>query len=157
MVFDGNYKIDVDEVLYVIMDLPDELSDIANNTPGIARLNLDTDMERALLWYENQQYFFQNFESRKLLSHKNVIFYDNQTFDRLIQDAFIIDNVVNAVYKNGRSTFCPIPMPIRSSACTISTRKPPMKSSRSLQGTRILPSPTKTGLLNDPIRSSGNM
>jgi hypothetical protein len=103
--FDGNYKIDEDEVLYVAMDLPAELGEIAGNPMGIHRLDLTTDRIKALVWYEGGQYHFQNFDSRKLLRQKKVIFFDSQTFNQLTQDAFVIDPVVHAFYTDGTFYF----------------------------------------------------
>jgi hypothetical protein len=103
--FDGNYKIEMDEVFYVTMVLPSEFDDVNNNPIGIPILDLQNDQVKALFWFENNEYYFQNFDNRKLLQNKNVIYYDNQTFTRLTQNAFIVDNAVNAVYKNGRFYF----------------------------------------------------
>src|SRR5450432_2972579 len=91
ILFDGNYKIDGDEVLYVIIELPQELSEITDNPIGIPILDLENDHIKALIWYEDEEYYFQNFDSRKLLSQKKFIFFDNQTFNRLTQNAFVID------------------------------------------------------------------
>jgi Domain of unknown function (DUF4868) len=103
--FDGNYKIEEDEVLYVTMDLPAELGEIAGNAIGIHRLDLTTDRIKALVWYEDDTYYFQNFDSRKLLHQKKVIYFDNQTFNQLTQDAFVIDSIVHAVYTDGTFYF----------------------------------------------------
>jgi len=105
ILFDGNYKIEADEILYVTMDLPGVLADIVVNPIGIHRLDLLTDEIKALLWYEDNKYYFQNFDSRKLLSRKKVIYYDNQTYNQLTQNAFVIDPVVHAVYREGRFYF----------------------------------------------------
>jgi hypothetical protein len=103
--FDGNYKIEEDEVSFVTFPLPIEFNDVANNPIGIPILNLKQDRIKALFWYENNEYYFQNFDNRKMLQHKNVIYFDNQTFNRLTQDAFVIENAVNAVYISGRFYF----------------------------------------------------
>ncbi|MES1181968.1 MAG: hypothetical protein ABUL44_04145, partial [Flavobacterium sp.] len=89
--FDGNYKIEEDEVLFVPLTLPPEFNDVPNNPIGIPILNLIQDRIKALFWYENNEYYFQNFDNRKMLQHKNVIFFDNQTFNRLTQNAFVVD------------------------------------------------------------------
>ena len=103
--FDGNYKIEMDEVFFVTMVLPPEFGDVSNNPIGIPILDLQNDRVKALFWFENNEYYFQNFDNRKMLQNKNVIYYDNQTFTRLTQNAFIVDNTVNAVYKNDRFYF----------------------------------------------------
>lgn len=103
--FTGNYKIDDEEILYIIMNLPDSLNDVATNSIGIPNLNLDNDIIKALFWFENDTYYFQNFDSRKLLNNKNVLFYSNNTYSKLENDAFVVDNIVNAIYKNGKFYF----------------------------------------------------
>lgn len=103
--FTGNYKIDDEEILYITMDLPESLNDVAANSIGILNLNLDNDSIKALFWFEDDNYYFQNFDSRKLLNNKNVLFYSNNTYSRLEDDAFVVDNIVNAIYKNGNFYF----------------------------------------------------
>lgn len=103
--FTGNYKIDDEEILYITMDLPNSFNEVTTNSIGISNLNLDNDSIKALFWLENDTYYFQNFDSRKLLNNKNVIFYSNNTYSRLENDAFIVDNIVNAIYKNGNFYF----------------------------------------------------
>jgi Domain of unknown function (DUF4868) len=103
--FTGNYKIDDEEILFITMNLPNSLNDVAANSIGIPNLNLDNDTIKALFWFENDTYYFQNFDSRKLLNNKNVLFYSNNTYSRLENDAFVVDNIVNAIYKNGNFYF----------------------------------------------------
>src|SRR5688572_17991933 len=86
--FDGGYDIESDEVLYVSMDLPEELVDVSNNPIGVKVLNMDKDSIKALFWYENGIYYFQNFDHRKMLQHKFVLFINRQTFNQLKQNAF---------------------------------------------------------------------
>ena len=107
--FDGNYKVDEDEIMYVIMNLPDSFAEIANNPIGIPILDLENEPVKALFWFERNVYYFQNFDNRKMLRHRNVIFYNNQTFDKLTQDAFVVDNAVNAAYKRGKFLFLSYP------------------------------------------------
>lgn len=103
--FDGNHYPDNDEVLFVLMELPENLKEVATNSIGIQALDLKNESIKSLFWFENDVYYFQNFDKRKLLTNKNVILYDNQTYSKLQQDAFIIDNVVNAIFKNGKFYF----------------------------------------------------
>ena len=103
--FDGNQHPDNEEVLFVVMDLPENIKEVSANSIGIPVLNLKTENIKTLFWYESNVYYFQNFDKRKLLTNKNVILYDNQTYTKLQQDGFIIDNTVNAVYRNGKFYF----------------------------------------------------
>ncbi|CAM4344851.1 Kiwa anti-phage protein KwaB-like domain-containing protein [Flavobacterium terrigena] len=103
--FTGNYKLDDEEILFIKMDLPESLNDVATNSIGIPNLNLEIDNIKTLFWFEGDKYYFQNFDSRKLLSNKNVLFYSNNTYSKLESDAFVVDNIVNAIYENGNFYF----------------------------------------------------
>ncbi|WP_343614785.1 hypothetical protein [Flavobacterium sp.] len=103
--FTGNYKLDDDEISFIIMNLPESLSDVATNSIGIPNLDLDSDSIKTLFWFEDDKYYFQNFDSRKLLANKNVLFYSNNTYSKLESDAFVVDNIVNAIYQNGNFYF----------------------------------------------------
>lgn len=103
--FDGNYKIDEDEVLYVTMPLLDAFIDVQNNPIQIPVLDIEHDQIKALFWYEDEVYHFQNFDERRMLRHRNVLFFNNQTFDKLSSNAFIVENRVHAVYKDERFYF----------------------------------------------------
>jgi hypothetical protein len=64
--FDGNYKIEDDEVLFVTMTLPNTFLDIAINPISYPILDLQNDRIKALFWFENNTYYFQNFDQRGL-------------------------------------------------------------------------------------------
>src|SRR5689334_6106945 len=57
--FDGNYKIDDDEIMYVQFKLPSSFDEVSNNPIGIASLNLANDEIKSLFWYEDGVYYFQ--------------------------------------------------------------------------------------------------
>lgn len=103
--FDGNYAVQEEEVLFVEMSLSDNIKEAIKNPIGINELNLETDDIKTLFWVENDVYYFQNFDKRRLLQNKNVIFWNNTTYDRLTEKALIIENVVNAIYKDGKFYF----------------------------------------------------
>lgn len=103
--FNGNYAITDDEILFVEMELPDSVKEAATNSIGIPVLDLKKERVKTLFWYENKVYYFQNFDSRKLLSNRNVIMFNNQTYTTLKDDAFIVDNIVNAIHKEGKFFF----------------------------------------------------
>ncbi len=105
ILFDGNFNIQDDEILYVEMDLPANLTEASSNPIGLQVLNLEIDDIKTLFWVENDIYYFQNFDRRKLLQNKNVIFWDNLTFNKLTNNALIVDNIVNAIHKNNRFYF----------------------------------------------------
>ncbi len=103
--FNGNYKLDDEEISFIEMDLPFYVKEVETNSIGITLLDLKVDKIKTLFWYENKKYLFQNFDSRKLLKNRNVIFYSGNTYTKLEEDAFVIDNVVNAIHENGKFYF----------------------------------------------------
>lgn len=105
ILFDGNFNIEDDEILYVEMDLPANVIEATSNPIGLQELNLAIDDIKTLFWVENNVYYFQNFDKRKLLQNKNVIFWDKTTFNKLTNNALIIDNVVNAIHRNNKLYF----------------------------------------------------
>lgn len=106
--FDGNQHLEDDETLFVTMKLPDCLKDIKSNSTGITVLDISKDKKiKTLIWYDDEkdEYYFQNFDSRKMLRHKYVIYQEADIFNSLKSDAFIVDNAVNAVFKDGQFCF----------------------------------------------------
>ncbi|SKC45856.1 hypothetical protein [Ohtaekwangia koreensis] len=103
--FDGNYVIDEGEILYVKMDLNAAVLEVLSNGIGIPVLKLKTETIKTLFWVEDKIFYFQNFDSRKLLINRNIIVYNNQTYDALKEDAFIVDNAVHAIYADGKFKF----------------------------------------------------
>ncbi len=105
ILFDGNFKIDGDEVLYVEMSLSENLIEANANAIGLGILDINRDDIKTLFWIENDVYYFQNFDKRKLLQNKNVIFFSGTTYHKLDEDALIVENMVNAIYKDGKFYF----------------------------------------------------
>lgn len=105
ILFDGNFKIDGDEVLYVPLNLSDNLIEANSNAIGIEVLDITKDDIKTLFWIENDVYYFQNFDKRKLLQNKNVIFYSGTTYHKLEENALIVENMVNAIYEDGKFYF----------------------------------------------------
>lgn len=103
--FDGNYIIDEDEILFVAMDLEDNIKEVATNSIGINELDISSDKVKSLFWFENNTYYFQNFDNRKILRNKNVLYYHNNSYTLLEENAFIIDNIVTSIYLNGKYYF----------------------------------------------------
>lgn len=105
ILFDGNFNIQEEEILYVEFILPEIVIEASNNPIGIPVLDLAIDEIKTLFWVEENIFYFQNFDNRKLLQNKNVIFWDNTTFDKLTNNALIIDNAVNAIHRNSKLYF----------------------------------------------------
>ena len=83
ILFDGNFNIDGNEVLYVEFPLSDALLEANTNSIGLNTLDITKDEIKSLFWIENDTYYFQNFDKRKLLQNKNVLFWNNTTYDKL--------------------------------------------------------------------------
>lgn len=105
ILFDGNFNIQDEEILYVELELPENVIEASTNPIGIDVLNLATDDIKTLFWVENNVYYFQNFDKRKLLQNKNVIYWDRTTFNKLTNNALIVDNIINAIHKNNKLYF----------------------------------------------------
>lgn len=98
--FTGNYKIAENEILFVNFELPQNVRQAVRNPIGVHELVLKTDDIRCLFWYDNDTYYFQNFDKRKLLRNKSILIYDRQTYNKLTNEGLIIDNVIHAVYRD---------------------------------------------------------
>ena len=105
ILFDGNFNVTEDEILYVEKELPTTITEANSNPIGIETLNLSNDDIKALFWIEDNIYYFQNFDKRKLLQNKSIIFWSNNTFNKLNENAFIVDNSINAIHKEGKFYF----------------------------------------------------
>jgi len=104
ILFDGNFNIDGNEVLYVQLSL-NEILEATSNSIGLNVLDISTDDVKALFWVENNVCYFQNFDKRKLLHNKKVLYWSDLTYHKLSNDALIVDDFVNAIYKNGKFYF----------------------------------------------------
>lgn len=105
ILFDGNYRIDEDEVLYVELQLSDKLKEANTNSIGLDDLDLSNDKIKSLFWIENDVYYFQNFDKRKLLTNKHLLFFDGNTYNKFSENALIVENMVSAIYEDGKFYF----------------------------------------------------
>jgi hypothetical protein len=102
--FDGNYKVDEDEILFVNMTM-EGFDDVVDNPINIPILDLQDEEVRVLFWHEEGVFYFQNFDKRKLLRNKMVLIFSQQTYGRLQENAFVLDNVVSAVHSADKFYF----------------------------------------------------
>ena len=110
ILFDGKYQPQENEISYVPMELPENFQEVQLNSIGISPLDLTIDKMKAIFWYEDQEYYFQTFDKRKLLNNRSIIYFSNDTYTKLEQNAFVIDNLVNAIYKNSKFYFHSYPI-----------------------------------------------
>lgn len=105
--FDGSYKPDKEEVLYVTMDLPECFADIPNNTNNYNEIVIPGDRIKTVCLYHDGNYFFQNFMNNYIVKASNIaLIWSNNTYKKLDeQKAFTIEETVNAIYHNGKLYF----------------------------------------------------
>lgn len=105
--FDGSYKPDKDEVLYVTMGLPDSFADIPDNTNNYNEVAIPGDSIKTICLYHDGNYYFQNFMNNYILKTSNIpLIWSGDTFKKFDeQKAFTIEETVNAIYHNGKLYF----------------------------------------------------
>ena len=109
--FEAGYTPQEDTTSFVDMVLPTEFNDIPDNTNVYSDLDRDheiTDIKVIFIHDElTQTYYFQNFDKRNLLSRKTVaVWSGNNTYTTLQEsNAFIIDNAVHAIHREGKLYF----------------------------------------------------
>lgn len=108
--FVAGYTPQEDTTSFVNMALPTVFNDIPNNTNVYSELNRDeiTNIKVIFIHDElSQTYYFQNFDKRNLLSRKAVALWSGHNAYTTLQDsnAFIIDNAVHAIHREGKLYF----------------------------------------------------
>jgi len=111
--FDGRYIIrdGENEISYITMDLPPEFNDIPANQQGITTLDIENDDVKSIFWYHDGAFLFQMFSSGNLLENKYIVRFlqEQHSFNRFTESAFIINNKIQAIYKNGNLYFKSFP------------------------------------------------
>ncbi len=105
--FDGTFKPDKDEVLYVTMALPTVFADIPNNTNNYNEVVIPGDSIKSIGLYHLGNYYFQNFMNNYILKTTNVpLVWSGNTYKKFNeQNAFTIEENVAAVYHDGKLYF----------------------------------------------------
>ena len=105
--FNGPYKPDKEEVMYVTMELPACFADIPNNTNNYNEITIPGDSIKTVCLYHNGSYYFQNFMNNYIVKASNIaLFWSNDTFKKFEeQKAFTIEETVNAIYHDGKLYF----------------------------------------------------
>ncbi len=108
--FDGNYRVDPDEILFVNFTLPDPITTAISNPISIQILNLDKDEIQALFWVEHKEdktpiIYFQNFDTRKVLKNKHILTYSTNTYTKLDASAFVVDETISAIFEDKKLFF----------------------------------------------------
>lgn len=105
--FDGTFKPDKDEVLYVTMALPLAFADIPNNTNNYNEIVIPGDNIKSIGLYHDGNYYFQNFMNNYILKTTNVpLIWSDNTYKKFDdQKAFTIEENVAALYHEGKLYF----------------------------------------------------
>ena len=105
--FNGSYKPDKEEVLYVTMALPDSFADIPNNTNNYNEIVIPGDNIKTVCLYHDGNYYFQNFMNNYIVKASNIpLVWSNNTFKKFDeQKAFTIEENVTAIYHDGKFYF----------------------------------------------------
>lgn len=106
-VFDGDISCRQGEnITYVNFALPSDFSRIPNNQADISEFNISEDIPKSIFYYDNEKFYFQIFNKKNLLQRKTVLKCEvGNAFTKLSENAFIVDNKVQAIYENGRLYF----------------------------------------------------
>lgn len=111
--FDGRYVIrdDENEISFIELTLPEAFNDIPDNQQGITSMDVENDEIKSLIWYHEGSLLFQMFTSGNLLQSKYVVRFlqEEHTFNRLTEKAFIINNKIQAIHKDGKLYFKSFP------------------------------------------------
>ena len=106
--FNGQYKPDDAEVLYVDMQLPDFFDPIPNNTYEINPINLEEgDKVKVLGLYHDGDYYFQCFANRFICKRNRIALITGRNTYHQLNDpfAFTVEEAVHAFYHDGRFYF----------------------------------------------------
>lgn len=105
ILFDGNFAVQDEEVLYVELELPANVIEASTNPIGLSVLDINMDHIKTLFWFENDIYYFQNFDNRKLLQNRNIIFWDKTSYNKFTDNALIVENHINGLFKDNKFYF----------------------------------------------------
>lgn len=109
--FEAGYTPQEDTTSFVEMELSEEFNNIPDNTNVYNELDRDNEIPniKVIFIYDDtsQTYYFQIFDKRNLLRRKIVAIWSNHNTYTTLQNtnAFIIDNAVHAIYKEGKLYF----------------------------------------------------
>ena len=105
--FDGSYKPNKEEVLYVTMPLPACFADIPDNTNNYNEIIIPGDNIKTVCLYHGGNYYFQNFMNNYILKTSNIpLIWSGDTFKKFDEEkAFTIEETVNAIYHDGKLYF----------------------------------------------------
>lgn len=95
-----------ENITFVKYVLPEGFERIPDNQADMSEFNIKDDMPKSIFWYEEGRYFFQVFNRRNLLQRKTILKIEcGNTFSKMTESAFIIEDKINAIYENEKLYF----------------------------------------------------
>lgn len=95
-----------ENITYVDFILPADFNRIPNNQADISEFVITEDVPKSIFLYDNGKYFFQVFNRKNLLKRKTILRKERgNTFSKMDEDAFIIEDKIQAIYENGKFYF----------------------------------------------------
>jgi len=95
-----------ENITYVNFFLPDDFSRIPDNQADMSEYDIEEDIPKSIFWYEEGRYLFQVFNKRNILKRKTVLKVEyGNSFAKMQEKAFVIEEKVNAIYEDGKFYF----------------------------------------------------
>jgi hypothetical protein len=95
-----------ENITYVKFFLPDDFNRIPDNQADMSEYDIEEDIPKSIFWYEEGRYLFQVFNKRNILKRKTVLKREyGNSFSKMQENAFIIEEKVNAIYEDGKLYF----------------------------------------------------
>ena len=96
-----------EEITYVNYSLPCSFNDIEKNQADIPEYRVGVDENpRSIFWYDHGKCFFQIFNKSNMLDRRFILGYSLENkYTKLIANAFIIDDKIQALYEDGKLFF----------------------------------------------------
>ena len=97
---------DGENITYVNYTLPDGFRMIPDNQADMSVYEIESDVPKSIFWYDEDRFLFQTFSKRNMLSRKTILKKEfGNEFAKMQDNAFVIDDKVNAIYENGKLYF----------------------------------------------------
>jgi len=95
-----------ENITYVNFTLPNDFSRIPDNQADMCEYDIEEDIPKSIFWYEDGRYLFQIFNKRNILKRKTVLKVEyGNSFVKMQENAFVIEEKVNAIYEDGKFYF----------------------------------------------------
>ena len=95
-----------ENITYVNFSLPEDFNRIPDNQADMYEYDIEADIPKSIFWYEEGRFLFQVFNKRNILKRKTVLKREyGNSFSKMQENAFIIEEKVNAIYEDGKLYF----------------------------------------------------